>query len=132
MGQSFRQEYYKGQAEDDFRILDLADQVKTPGATSDQAMLTKEWTPLEPNVLDDKYYVHGVGTALEKTAKGPLERNTSFGAQGLSASAIEAHGLAKAYGEICAVEALDLPYRQGSCSASSARTEPARRRRFAC
>ena len=76
VGQSFRQEYYKGQAEDHFRILDLSDQVKTPGATSDQAILTEEWTPLEPNVLDHKFYVRGVGTALEITAKGPLERNT--------------------------------------------------------
>ena len=39
-------------------------------------MLTMEWTPLEPNVLDHKYYVHGIGTVLEQTAKGPLERNT--------------------------------------------------------
>jgi len=76
VGQSFRQEYYKGQAEDHFRILSLAEQVKTPGATSDQAMLTMEWTPLEPNVIDHKYYVEGIGTVLEQTAKGPLERNT--------------------------------------------------------
>jgi len=76
VGQSFRQEYYKGQAEDHFRILSLAEQVKTPGATSDQAMLTMEWTPLEPNIVDHKYYVQGIGTVLEQTAKGPLERNT--------------------------------------------------------
>ena len=76
VGQSFRQEYYKGQAEDHFRILSLNEQVKTPGATSDQAMLTMEWTPLEPNVIDHKYYVQGIGTVLEQTAKGPLERNT--------------------------------------------------------
>jgi hypothetical protein len=76
VGQSFRQEYYKGQAEDHFRILGLNEQVKTPGATSDQAMLTMEWTPLEPNVIDHKYYVEGIGTVLEQTAKGPLERNT--------------------------------------------------------
>jgi hypothetical protein len=76
VGQSFRQEYYKGQAEDHFRILSLSEQVKTPGETSDQAMLTMEWTPLEPNVVDHKYYVQGIGTVLEQTAKGPLERNT--------------------------------------------------------
>jgi hypothetical protein len=76
VGQSFRQEYYKGQAEDHFRILGLSEQVKTPSATSDQAMLTMEWTPLEPNVVDHKYYVQGIGTVLEQTAKGPLERNT--------------------------------------------------------
>jgi len=76
VGQSFRQEYFKGHAEDHFRILDLAASVKTPGATSDQALLSEEWTPLEPNVIDHKYYVRGIGTVLEQTAKGPLERNT--------------------------------------------------------
>ncbi len=76
VGQSFRQEYYKGQAEDHFRILSLNEHVKTPAATSDQAILTMEWTPLEPNVVDHKYYVRGIGTVLEQTAKGPTERNT--------------------------------------------------------
>jgi hypothetical protein len=76
VGQSFRQEYYKSQAEDHFRVLDLSASVHTPGATTNQALLTMEWTPLEPNVIDHKYYVRGIGTVLEQTAKGPLERNT--------------------------------------------------------
>jgi hypothetical protein len=76
VGESFRQEYLKGQAEDHFRILSLSEQVTTPGASNNQAMETEEWTPLEPNVIDHKYYVRGIGTALEQTAKGPAERNT--------------------------------------------------------
>ena len=39
-------------------------------------MLTEEWTPLEPGVLDHKYYIRGIGTVLEKSVKGPAERNT--------------------------------------------------------
>jgi hypothetical protein len=81
VGQAFRQEYLKGQAEDHFRILSLDESVKTPGASSDQAMLTMEWTPLEPNVIDHKYYVQGIGTVLEQTAKGPTERNTLVSVQ---------------------------------------------------
>ena len=38
-------------------------------------LLTKEWTPLEPGVIDHKFYARGIGTLLEVTAKGPLERN---------------------------------------------------------
>jgi hypothetical protein len=38
-------------------------------------MLTKEWTPLEPGVIDHKYYVRGIGTVLEQTVKGGNERN---------------------------------------------------------
>lgn len=76
VGQTFRQEYYKGHAEDHFRIISLSETVKTPGASSQQALLTEEWTPLEPKVLDNKYYVGGIGTVLEQTVKGGDERNT--------------------------------------------------------
>ena len=40
-----------------------------------RALLTKEWTPLEPGVLDHKYYARGIGTVLEQTVKGGDERN---------------------------------------------------------
>ena len=35
--------------------------------------MTEEWTPLEPGVIDHKYYVRGVGEVSEATFKGPLE-----------------------------------------------------------
>jgi hypothetical protein len=38
-------------------------------------MLTKEWTPLEPDVLDHKFYARGIGTVLEETVKGGDECN---------------------------------------------------------
>ena len=37
---------------------------------SSQAMLTQETTPLEPGIVDHKYYVQGIGTVLEDTVKG--------------------------------------------------------------
>ena len=46
-----------------------------PYGTFRGAMLTKEWTPLEPRVIDHKYYVRGIGTVLEQTVKGGNERN---------------------------------------------------------
>jgi hypothetical protein len=76
VGQTGRQEYYRGQAEDHYRVKTLSARVKTPGASSARALLTEEWTPLEPGVIDHKYYVRGVGTALEQTIKGGDERNT--------------------------------------------------------
>ena len=65
-GQSFRQEYYKGHAEDHFRVV---------GYLGPNALLTEEWTPLEPGVLDHKVYVRGTGTVLERTVKGGDELN---------------------------------------------------------
>jgi hypothetical protein len=38
-------------------------------------LLTQEWTPLEPGVLDHKMYARGIGTVLEQTEKGGNERN---------------------------------------------------------
>ena len=64
VGQEFRQEYLKGHAEDHFRVV----------SASRHALRTEEWSPLEPEVLDAKYYVRGVGTVREKSLKGGDER----------------------------------------------------------
>ncbi len=73
VGQSFRQEFYKGHAEDHFQVVDLAAAVSVPYTSSRNALLTKEWTPLEPGVLDHKLYVRGIGMVKEITVKGPRE-----------------------------------------------------------
>src|SRR5712691_7410999 len=70
VGRSAQQELYKGQAEDHFRVLSLHAPVKVPYTASPSALLTKEWTPLEPGVIDHKLYVRGIGTVLERTIKG--------------------------------------------------------------
>ena len=70
VGASFRQEYYKGQAEDQFQILSLKANVVTPYSASPRALLTKEWTPLEPHTLDHKLYIRRVGLVREETIKG--------------------------------------------------------------
>jgi hypothetical protein len=75
VGQTGRQEYLKGHAEDHFQVVSLNTAVHVPYTTSGHALLTKEWTPLEPGVLDHKYYVRGVGTVLEQTVRGGDERN---------------------------------------------------------
>jgi hypothetical protein len=74
VGDAFRQEYYKGHAEDHFQVLSLRATVTVPYLSSTRALLTKEQTPLEPGVVDHKYYVRGVGTVLEETVKGGTER----------------------------------------------------------
>ena len=70
VGQAFQQEAFKGQAEDRFRILDMAASITTPAVTSTSAMLTEEKTPLEPGVVDHKYYVQGIGTVSEQQVAG--------------------------------------------------------------
>jgi hypothetical protein len=75
VGQAARQELYKGQAEDHFSVVSLHASVRVPWGHSSSALLTKEWTPLEPGVVDHKLYVRGIGTVLEQTVKGGNERN---------------------------------------------------------
>ena len=74
VGQSFRQEFYRGHAEDHFQVVDLRATVRAPYVSSTRALLTKEWSPLEPGVIDHKLYVRGVGIVLEQTIKGGSER----------------------------------------------------------
>jgi len=73
VGGQGRQEYYKGHADDHFRVLSLAARVQTPAASSTHALLTMEWTPLEPGTIDHKLYVRGIGTVKEQTVKGGSE-----------------------------------------------------------
>jgi hypothetical protein len=75
IGESARQEYYKGHAEDHFQVLNLHATVTVPYISSHKALLTKEWTPLEPGAIDHKYYVRGIGTVQEIAVAGPKETN---------------------------------------------------------
>jgi hypothetical protein len=74
VGMTARQEYLKGHAADHFKVLDLDAHVSVPFVTSHHALRTKEWTPLEPGVIDNKYYVAGIGSVREITVKGGVER----------------------------------------------------------
>jgi hypothetical protein len=64
-GQAGIQEVYRGHAEDHFRVLRV----------SGDRLVTEEWTPLEPGVLDHKHYARGIGTVREETVRGGDERN---------------------------------------------------------
>ena len=74
VGDTHRQEYLAGQAEDFFRIEALSVAVKTPYRSFTGALRTSEWTPLEPGVLDAKYYVRGIGEVSEASVRGGHER----------------------------------------------------------
>lgn len=73
VGQTFQQEDYPGHAEDRFTIKDLSAHVSVPVIESSHAMRTRETTPLEPGVVDHKFYVRDIGTVLEATVKGGNE-----------------------------------------------------------
>jgi len=75
VGKSYAQEHYAGHAEDHFRILSRRATVAVPfGSFRSRALMTQEWTPLEPGVRDRKWYVKGIGEVKEETVKGGNER----------------------------------------------------------
>jgi hypothetical protein len=73
VGRKFRQEWFEGQAEDVFWVLDRSASVSVPFGGFRHALRTAENTRLEPDVLDNKYYVRGIGEVAEVSVRGPRE-----------------------------------------------------------
>jgi len=74
VGLHFRQEWYRGQAEDTFSVISLDTRVTVPAGSFRHALLTRETTALEPGIVDHKQYVKGIGEVEEVTVKGPREK----------------------------------------------------------
>jgi hypothetical protein len=70
VGDAYQQEFYAGHAEDRAKILDLKAPVSVPFGTFKHTLRTKEWTRLEPGIVDNKYYAKGIGEVKELTVKG--------------------------------------------------------------
>jgi hypothetical protein len=73
VGDTHRQEYWAGQAEDQYWLVDLNQRVSVPFGSFRHALLTLEWSRLEPGVIDRKDYVRGIGVVKEQAAQGPKE-----------------------------------------------------------
>ena len=80
VGDSYRQELSPGEAVDMAEVISLNgaalnDAVTTPyDAFSKDVLVTKDWNPLEPDILEHKYYAPGVGLIGEVKITGPSER----------------------------------------------------------
>ena len=70
VGATYRQEYYKGHAEDFAQVLSAKESVTVPAGSYRDVLKTKDFTPLEPKLLEHKYYARGVGVVQEVTVKG--------------------------------------------------------------
>lgn len=70
IGDSYRQEYYAGKAEDMAEVISLTESVTVPYGSFDGLLATREWNPLEPGEEENKYYAPGIGVVLEQVVKG--------------------------------------------------------------
>ncbi|HEY9251633.1 MAG TPA: hypothetical protein VIP06_03160 [Nocardioides sp.] len=75
VGMTYRQEYYAGEAEDNGKVLDLGQRATVAAGEYDDLVKTADTTPLEPDVLEHKYYARDVGLVLtiDKEAGGREE-----------------------------------------------------------
>jgi hypothetical protein len=72
-GDRYRQEYYPpGEALDEAHVLGVRAAPKVPYRAFGKALVTSEFSPLEPQT-EEKYYVRGVGEILERVVKGHHE-----------------------------------------------------------
>ncbi len=69
-GDVYRQEFLKGQAEDLALVRRLDGAIKVRAGSYDGLLVTEEWTPLEPNTVEYKYYARGVGDVAERVVVG--------------------------------------------------------------
>ena len=74
VGLTYRQEYYAGEAEDTGQIMSLDEQAQVPFGHFRNVLLTSEYTPLEPKVLEYKLYAEGVGPVLALGISGGSDR----------------------------------------------------------
>jgi hypothetical protein len=76
VGRLFRQEWYQGHAQDTFRVLSLSAPVTVPYGTFPDALKTEETTALEPDVVDNTYYLDGIGEVEENRPRAAREART--------------------------------------------------------
>lgn len=57
------------------KVVRVGDGETVPFRSFEGLLVTQDWSPLEPNVVEEKFYAKGVGLILETTVRGGSERN---------------------------------------------------------
>jgi hypothetical protein len=75
VGLTYREEYSKGVAEDQSRVLVLDEQAQVPAGHFKPVLMTEDFSPIEPKVSELKFYAKGSGQAvLAVDVSGGTER----------------------------------------------------------
>jgi hypothetical protein len=75
VGMIYREEYYKGHAEDGASIIGTDALAKVPYARFTGGVQTRNFSGIEPDVIEEKIYAEGVGVVLEITVSGGSDRS---------------------------------------------------------
>ena len=76
VGMRYRQEYYAGEAEDRAEVVSLREQVEVPLGyfRPGRVLMTRDLNPLDPKVLEYKFYARGIGLVLAVGVSGGDDR----------------------------------------------------------
>jgi hypothetical protein len=72
-GDSYRQEYYPGHAEDQAKVVATTGPFKVPFKKFPKVLVTDERSAIEPGVIERKFNAPGVGVVAERVIKGNQE-----------------------------------------------------------
>jgi hypothetical protein len=70
VGDAYRQEFYPGEAEDMAEVVRVGVAEELAEESFEDLVVIEEWTPLEPDVNEEKSYAAGVGVVLEEVIEG--------------------------------------------------------------
>jgi hypothetical protein len=73
VGGTYHQEFLKGEAEDVGTVIALDDTVTVPYGPFDSVLVTLDTTPLEPQIVEHKFYAPGIGMVMERVIRGGQE-----------------------------------------------------------
>ncbi|HEU5065918.1 MAG TPA: hypothetical protein VFT86_08635 [Gaiellaceae bacterium] len=73
-GLAYREEYYSGEAEDAAEVLSVDGKVQVPFGFFREAMITRNYSGIEPTVEELKFYAEDVGPVLELLVSGGAGR----------------------------------------------------------
>ena len=73
-GMHYRQEEYRGHAEDRASVVSLTEQVGVPAGHYRRVLMTRETNPLEPRNVEFKFLARGVGPVLAVAISGGADR----------------------------------------------------------
>ena len=74
LNQAYYQEYLAGEAEDQGTVSDTSSTASVKYGNFTNCVRTKDFTELEPDVEENKYYAPGIGLILAVSVKGDKER----------------------------------------------------------
>jgi hypothetical protein len=73
-GLRYRQEHYRGHAEDRGKVVSVREQAEVPFGHFKRVLMTRDTNPLEPRNVEFKFYARGVGPVLAVGVSGGSDR----------------------------------------------------------